>query len=155
VKASTKPTSKNVLTSFVSLLLCLHFLLSFSLYLWHVLHFTALLPSSPATQLQNRKVGSIRKDLRPQGSQSSADRVYKKSYFIIKISDKNYVNSCKTATGTRLITCFILRDFEVRYSDLDDDVKFEVLTAVSVKMFVSWAVAPCGLVDVHRRSRGA
>jgi hypothetical protein len=34
-------------------------------------------------------------------------------------------------------------------------VRFEVLTAVSMKMAVFWAVAPCSLVEVYRRFTGA
>jgi hypothetical protein len=33
-------------------------------------------------------------------------------------------------------------------------VGYEVLTAVSTKMAVSWFVAPCSLVDVYQRFRG-
>jgi hypothetical protein len=32
--------------------------------------------------------------------------------------------------------------------------EFEVLTAVSTKMSVSWVVAPCSLVEVYQRFRG-
>jgi hypothetical protein len=34
-------------------------------------------------------------------------------------------------------------------------VGFEVLTAVSMKMAVFWVVAPCSLVEVYQRFRGA
>jgi hypothetical protein len=34
-------------------------------------------------------------------------------------------------------------------------VRFQVLTASSMKMVVFWAVAPCSLVEVYRRFRGA
>jgi tryptophan-rich sensory protein len=34
-------------------------------------------------------------------------------------------------------------------------VRFEVLTAASMKMVVFWFVAPCSLVEVYRRIRGA
>jgi hypothetical protein len=34
-------------------------------------------------------------------------------------------------------------------------VRCEVLTASSLKMAVLWDVAPCSLVDVYRRLRGA
>jgi hypothetical protein len=33
-------------------------------------------------------------------------------------------------------------------------VRFEVLTAVSTKMTVFWAAAPCSLVEVYQRFRG-
>jgi hypothetical protein len=33
-------------------------------------------------------------------------------------------------------------------------VEFEVLTAASTKIAVFWVVAPCSLVEVHRRFRG-
>jgi hypothetical protein len=32
---------------------------------------------------------------------------------------------------------------------------FEVLTAASMKMAVFWVVAPCSLVEIYRRFRGA
>jgi hypothetical protein len=34
-------------------------------------------------------------------------------------------------------------------------VRFQVLTATSVKMAVFWVVAPCSLVEVYLRFRGA
>jgi hypothetical protein len=34
-------------------------------------------------------------------------------------------------------------------------VKFQVLTVVSMKMATFWVVAPCSLVEAHRRFRGA
>jgi hypothetical protein len=34
-----------------------------------------------------------------------------------------------------------------------NEVRFEVLTAVSMKMAVFWVVAPCSLVEVYRRFR--
>jgi hypothetical protein len=34
-------------------------------------------------------------------------------------------------------------------------VIFQVLTATNMKMAVLWDVAPCSLVEVHRRFRGA
>jgi hypothetical protein len=34
-------------------------------------------------------------------------------------------------------------------------VRFEVLTAASMKMIVFWVVAPCSLVEIDRRFRGA
>jgi hypothetical protein len=34
-------------------------------------------------------------------------------------------------------------------------VRFQVLIAASVKMAVFWVVAPCSLVEVYRRFRGA
>jgi hypothetical protein len=34
-------------------------------------------------------------------------------------------------------------------------VRFQVLTAVSMKMTVFWDVAPCSLVEVYLRFRGA
>jgi hypothetical protein len=34
-------------------------------------------------------------------------------------------------------------------------VRFQVLTAVSMKMAVLWVVAPCSLVEVYLRFRGA
>jgi hypothetical protein len=33
--------------------------------------------------------------------------------------------------------------------------RFQVLTAAGMKMAVSWVVAPCCLVEVYRRFRGA
>jgi hypothetical protein len=33
-------------------------------------------------------------------------------------------------------------------------VGFEVLTAVSTKIAVTWVVAPCSLVEVYQRFRG-
>jgi hypothetical protein len=35
------------------------------------------------------------------------------------------------------------------------EVGFEVLTAASMKMAVFWVVAPCSLVEVYRRFKGA
>jgi hypothetical protein len=35
------------------------------------------------------------------------------------------------------------------------DLRFEVLTVVSMKMAVFWVVAPCGLVEVYQHFRGA
>jgi hypothetical protein len=35
------------------------------------------------------------------------------------------------------------------------DVRFEVLTAATIKMVVFWVVAPCNLVEVNKRFRGA
>jgi hypothetical protein len=40
-------------------------------------------------------------------------------------------------------------------SSSSEFVGFEVLTAVSMKMAVFWVVAPCCLVDVYQRLRGA
>jgi hypothetical protein len=34
-------------------------------------------------------------------------------------------------------------------------MRFQVLTAASMKMAIFWAVAPCSLVEVYRRFRGA
>jgi hypothetical protein len=34
-------------------------------------------------------------------------------------------------------------------------MRFEVLAAASMKMTVFWVVAPCSLVEVYRRFRGA
>jgi hypothetical protein len=34
------------------------------------------------------------------------------------------------------------------------EVRFQVLTAASMKMAVFWVVAPCSLVEVYRRYRG-
>jgi hypothetical protein len=34
-------------------------------------------------------------------------------------------------------------------------VRFQVLTAASMKMAVFWVIAPCSLVEVYRRFRGA
>jgi hypothetical protein len=34
-------------------------------------------------------------------------------------------------------------------------VRFQVLTAADMKMAVFWVVAPCSLVEVYRRFRGA
>jgi hypothetical protein len=34
-------------------------------------------------------------------------------------------------------------------------MRFEVLTAVNMKMAVLWAIVPCSLVDVYRHFRGA
>jgi hypothetical protein len=34
-------------------------------------------------------------------------------------------------------------------------MRFQFLTAVSLKMAVFWDVAPCSLVEVYRRFRGA
>jgi hypothetical protein len=39
-------------------------------------------------------------------------------------------------------------------SNKEKSVGFEVLTAVSTKMAVFWAVAPCSLVEVYQRFRG-
>jgi hypothetical protein len=36
-----------------------------------------------------------------------------------------------------------------------DFVRFEFLTVTSMKMAVFWVVAPCSLVEVYRRFRGA
>jgi hypothetical protein len=36
----------------------------------------------------------------------------------------------------------------------NDQVAFEVLTAVSTKMAVFWVVAPCSLVEIYQRFRG-
>jgi hypothetical protein len=33
-------------------------------------------------------------------------------------------------------------------------LRFDVLTAASMKMFVFWVVAPCSLVEVHRPDDG-
>jgi hypothetical protein len=38
---------------------------------------------------------------------------------------------------------------------VEHQVRFQVLTAVSMKMNVFWVVAPCSLVEVYRRFRGA
>jgi hypothetical protein len=38
---------------------------------------------------------------------------------------------------------------------LQSDVRFQVLSAASMKMAVFYDVAPCSLVDVYRRFRGA
>jgi hypothetical protein len=35
------------------------------------------------------------------------------------------------------------------------NMRFKVLTAACMKMAVFWDVAPCGLVEVYRRFRGA
>jgi hypothetical protein len=35
-----------------------------------------------------------------------------------------------------------------------EKVRFQVLTAMSMKMAVFWDVAPCSLVDIVRRFRG-
>jgi hypothetical protein len=42
-----------------------------------------------------------------------------------------------------------------RFSLHEKYTTFEVLTAASVKMAVFWVVAPCSLVEVYRRFRGA
>jgi hypothetical protein len=39
--------------------------------------------------------------------------------------------------------------------DRINSVGFEALTAVSTKMAVFWVVAPCSLVEVYQRFRGA
>jgi hypothetical protein len=41
---------------------------------------------------------------------------------------------------------------ELRYQDC---ARLQVLTAPSVKMTAFWDVAPCSLMEVHRRFRGA
>jgi hypothetical protein len=45
---------------------------------------------------------------------------------------------------------FILQSFRIS----SVCVRFQVLTAASMKMTVFWDVAPCSLVDVYRRFRG-
>jgi hypothetical protein len=40
------------------------------------------------------------------------------------------------------------------FSEIFVKIGSEFLTAASVKMAVSWVVAPCSLVDVYRRFRG-
>jgi hypothetical protein len=35
------------------------------------------------------------------------------------------------------------------------EVKFQVLTAASMKMVLFWVIMPCSLVEVFRRFRGA
>jgi hypothetical protein len=44
--------------------------------------------------------------------------------------------------------------FSQKYLYKEEDVGFEVLTAVSTKMAVFWVVAPCSLVEVYQRFRG-
>jgi hypothetical protein len=34
-------------------------------------------------------------------------------------------------------------------------VRFQVLTAAGMKMMAFWAIAPCNIVEVYRRFRGA
>jgi hypothetical protein len=46
------------------------------------------------------------------------------------------------------------RFVEENYRQLYELVKFQVLTAASVKIAVFWIVAPCSLVEVCRRFRG-
>jgi hypothetical protein len=57
--------------------------------------------------------------------------------------------------STHLITMqyFISDVFGRRTSQ--EQVRFEVIAAVSMKMAVFWVVAPCSLVEVYRRFRGA
>jgi hypothetical protein len=42
-----------------------------------------------------------------------------------------------------------------RFTNTFITVRFEVLTAASIKMAIFWVVAPCSLVEVQRRFRGA
>jgi hypothetical protein len=70
----------------VSLLLYLNFLLSFCLYLWQEMHFTSVLHSCLTTELQNRKVGSIRKGKTDgrRGTEVVLTACIKKGVFITK-----------------------------------------------------------------------
>jgi hypothetical protein len=43
---------------------------------------------------------------------------------------------------------------KIKYANLIR-VRFQVLTAASMKMTVFWDIAPCSLVEVYRRFRGA
>jgi hypothetical protein len=40
-------------------------------------------------------------------------------------------------------------------SEVLREMRFEVLTAARMKMTVFWDVAPCSLIEVYRRFRGA
>jgi hypothetical protein len=55
------------------------------------------------------------------------------------------------------IVCLICFQFSfVFHSRMRCDlVRFQSLTAASMKMSVLWNVAPCDLIEVHRRFRGA
>jgi hypothetical protein len=49
----------------------------------------------------------------------------------------------------------ILAIYVTRPRDRKFFVRFQVLTAVGMKLAIFWVVAPCSLVEVYRRLRGA
>jgi hypothetical protein len=64
----------------------------------------------------------------------------------------------ETSVHTQLKTKVPLRlclDFSVPRCNKINFVRFEVLTAVSMKMAVFWVTSPCSLVEVYRRFRDA
>jgi hypothetical protein len=63
------------------------------------------------------------------------------SDFPIKIVYVFFISSIHAAHSAHLI--------------IRDCVRFQVLTAASMKMAVFWVVAPCSLAEVYRRFRGA
>jgi hypothetical protein len=59
-----------------------------------------------------------------------------------------------------ILFCFIsdvdsTETADIKNMNESSPVRFEVLTAASMKMTVFWVVAQCSLVDVYRRFRGA
>jgi hypothetical protein len=71
----------------------------------------------------------------------------------------------RTCTGERTRSQFNCSPVALRHQYIsavklliardDTHVRFQVLTAASMKMAVFWVVAPCSLVEVYRRFRGA
>jgi hypothetical protein len=64
-----------------------------------------------------------------------------------------YVDLC-FATVYLVETCLVGMLFNILRVKVKH-VGFQVLTAVSMKIAIFWVVAPCSLVEVYRRFRGA
>jgi hypothetical protein len=65
-----------------------------------------------------------------------------------------FISLLETEAGeNKVSSCFY--DFEFLSSNSSNPVRFQVITAVSVKMTAFWDIAPRSLVEVNRRFRGA
>jgi hypothetical protein len=66
------------------------------------------------------------------------------------------VRICGQQIFFKLFVCILPREYDLvlRKTNVCHCVRFQFITAASIKMTVFWDVAPCSLVDVYRRFTG-
>jgi hypothetical protein len=72
------------------------------------------------------------------------------SQYLITVFQRECLNSWRLLTVNEVINTHTLGD-----SVVSPHVRCQVLTAASIKMRVFWHIAPCSVVGVERRFRGA
>jgi hypothetical protein len=77
-----------------------------------------------------------------------------KQHYIIKVY--YYLNKIKISLNcSKLPMLKLLIRLEISGKKMFNDVRFQVLTAASMKMTAFWYMAPCSVIKADRRFRGA